>query len=108
MTNPYYDTRVLPVVRRAVIGLSLANWGLNRCEFDPKARGAAWEAARQMTKEELTLLRGASRHYQLSLLEIMRQLGGRGEQTERVALLLLAMYFDRTLPAKRQNLQEAS
>ena len=114
MTVTDHDTCVLNVVRRAVVGLSLKhNWGLNRCTFDEKVFQSARSHVDEMTSQEYARLQAGAADYRLSLDAIKQEVQLRGEPDERIAYLILAMYFNRLTDQIKSNpstrkIQEAS
>jgi hypothetical protein len=93
MTNSYHDAYVLPAVRSAVMGITLKNWGLNRCAFDEKVLEEAQRFVGRMTDEEFSQLKRIFQGCRRSACIIACTLAKRGAADERIPYLILAMYF---------------
>lgn len=87
-----HDTCVLPAVRRAVVGLSIEDWGLNAWDFNHRVRLAAQLTLLDMSPEDASELPKAHRRMQTyyRVLDVVEQkIGGRDFA---LAHLIVAMY----------------
>jgi|GEM_PF-2596251 hypothetical protein len=87
-----HDTCVLPAVRRAVVGLSIEDWGLNAWDFNHRVRLAAQLTLLDLSPEDVSELPKAHERMQTyyRVLDVVeQQIGGRDHG---LAHLIVAMY----------------
>jgi len=98
-----HDTCVLPAVRRAVVGLSIEDWGQHAWDFNHRVRLAAQLTLLDLSPEDVSELpkaHGRMQTYYRVLDVVEQNIGGRDFA---LAHLIVAMYYlVRTQPAAPQ------
>lgn len=89
-----HDTDVLPAVRRAVVGLSIEDWGVNAWDFNHRVRLAAQLTLLDLSPEDASELPKAHGRMQTyyRVLDIVEQTTGGRDFV--LAHLIVAMYFE--------------
>lgn len=104
MTTTDHDTLVLHAVRRAVVGLTIDDWGVNAWIFNHRVQAGAQLTLSYLSSEDQALLSKSHAHMQTfyRVLDVVEQkIGGRDIA---LAHLIVAMYYEvRSKSATPQN-----